>query len=96
MPDLNVVAILEAKPGSETEVEAALQALVPPTRSEPGCISYDLYVSKSTPGTFVTIERWRTQEDLDGHLETPHIREALSVASDHLAGDPRIHPLRPL
>jgi quinol monooxygenase YgiN len=96
MSDLNVVAILEAKPGSETEVQAALEALVTPTRSEPGCISYDLYVSESTPGTFVTIEKWRTQDDLDGHMDTPHIHEALTVAGDHLTGAPRIHSLRPL
>ena len=37
MPDLNVVAVLKAKPGSESALRDALTSLVEPTRAEPGC-----------------------------------------------------------
>jgi quinol monooxygenase YgiN len=94
MADLPVVAVITARAGSEQQVQQALSALVEPTRSEPGCISYDLLVSAADPATFITMESWRSQADLDAHLQTPHVQQALSVAGDHLAQTPAIHPLR--
>jgi quinol monooxygenase YgiN len=96
MSDLQVVAILKAKPGAEELVGTALRDLVGPTQSEAGCLSYELFESASAPGTFVTIETWRSQEDLDGHFTTPHVQQALAGAGDYLDGDPAVHPLRPV
>lgn len=96
MPNLNVVALITAKPGSEVIVEGALQALVVASRGDNGCISYDLYASESTPGTFVTIEQWTAQADLDAHMASPHIAEFITTAGDHLEGFPVIHTLRSL
>jgi quinol monooxygenase YgiN len=96
MADLHVVGVLVAKSGSEQVVSDALAALVAPTRSEEGCFSYDLFASQTTPGTFFTIELWRSQEDLDGHMKTDHVQRALGAASDHLAAAPDIHPLSPV
>jgi len=96
VPDLQVVAVLVAKPGSEEVVRGALTALVPPTRQEPGCLAYDLSESAAAPGTFLTVERWREQADLDAHLQTPHVQQALAAAGDALAGAPGIHPLVPV
>jgi quinol monooxygenase YgiN len=95
MSDLNVVAVLKAKPGSEDTVGRALGALVVPTRAEEGCISYELFRSAADPTTFITIERWRSQDDLDAHMQTPHIAQALEAAGDALDGAPAIHPLQP-
>jgi quinol monooxygenase YgiN len=96
MSDLNVVAVLKAKPGSESIVEKALAALVEPTRAEEGCISYELFRSASDANTFITMEAWRSQEDLDAHMRTAHIAEALQAAGDALDGGPAIHPLTPV
>lgn len=96
MSDLDVVALIKAKPGSEQIVSDALSALVAPTQAEEGCISYTLHVSAADPTTFVTIERWRSQDDLDAHMKTPHIAETFKVAGDHLAEPPSIHPLAPV
>ncbi len=96
MPDVQVVAVLIAKEGSEDVVREALTALVPPTREEEGCLSYELHESVAAPGTFVTLERWRATEDLDAHLQTPHVAQALVAAGEHLAAPPGIHPLKPL
>jgi len=95
MPDIDVIAVLIAKPGSATKVESALRDLVAPTRAEPGCISYELYGSAASDTTFFTIEKWRTQADLDAHMQTPHIHAALEATADHLAAAPGIHPLIP-
>ena len=96
MSDLQVVAVLVARPGQEDVVRDALRALVPPTRQEPGCLSYELSESGAAPGTFVTVERWREQADLDAHLQTPHVQQAFAAAGDALAGAPGIHPLVPV
>jgi len=96
MPDLQVVAVLVAKPGQEEVLRGALGALVPPTLQEQGCLSYELFESGAAPGTFVTVERWREQSDLDAHLQTPHVQQVLATAGDALAGAPGIHPLVPV
>jgi quinol monooxygenase YgiN len=96
MADLDVVAVLTAKPGSEQLVGEALAALIEPTRGEEGNISYHLFASEADPAVFVTIEKWRSQDDLDAHMQTEHIKQTLAVAGEHLAGAPAIHPLRPL
>jgi quinol monooxygenase YgiN len=96
MADLQVVAVLTAKPGSEEVVRTAMSALVAPTRNEEGCLSYALYESAVTPGVFVTVELWRGQGDLDAHMQTEHIAATLAAAGDALAEPPAIHPLIPL
>ncbi len=96
MADLTVVALITAQPGKEDVVRAALAALVPPTLQEPGCVSYVLSESAAAPGTFVTVEVWREQADLDAHLQTPHVAQAFAAAGESLAGAPGIHPLVPV
>jgi len=96
MPDIDVVAVIAAKPGSEAIVEGALQALVVASRRDHGCLSYDLYASDTTPGTFVTIEKWQSQADIDAHMASAHIADVITAAGDHFDGFPAIHTLRPL
>lgn len=93
---LPVVATIAAKPGSETIVHDALRLLAQHTRTEEGCLSYELYQSAADPTTFVTVESWRGRSDLDAHMQTPHMAEALATAGEHLAGAPAIHPLVPV
>ena len=90
---LPVVATITAKPGSESVVRDALEALVVPTRGEDGCLSYVLHQSVADPTVFITVELWREQSDLDAHMQTAHVSDALTAAGDHLAAPPAIHPL---
>jgi quinol monooxygenase YgiN len=94
--DLVVVALIAAKPGSEDVVRGALEQLVAPTRDEAGCRSYDLYESATTAGTYVTVEAWGEQSDLDAHMASPHIAATFAAAGDHLASAPAIHVLKPI
>ena len=95
MSDLPVVAVIVASPGSEDTVRSALQALVAPSLAEAGCRSYTLHESAAQPGTFVTIESWAGQSDLDDHMASAHIAAALVATDGHLATAPAIHPLAP-
>lgn len=91
-----VVAVITSQPGSEAAVRQALKALVPPTRAEAGCLSYDLSESTSAPGTFVTVESWSDPSDLDAHMATDHVQTAFAAVGSLLAGPPAIHPLAPV
>lgn len=93
---IHTVAVITAKPGSEDLVRETLEGLVAPTRAEEGSISYDLSESLAAPGTFITIEVWSDPSDLDKHLATPHIQNALTVLGTELAVPAGIHPLKPL
>jgi quinol monooxygenase YgiN len=93
MADLQVVAVITAKAGSERLVGDALQALAESARSDQGSIAFDLFTTTTDPATFVAIETWRSQRDLDAHLNSPRVRQAFEAASDHLAQAPAIYPL---
>ncbi|MCW2819157.1 MAG: antibiotic biosynthesis monooxygenase [Marmoricola sp.] len=96
MTQLRVVAQIPARPGSEEIVRDALATLATATQAHRGCVAYELFESAAAPGTFVTIETWESQDDLDAHMQTPDIATALAAAEGHLAGDIAIHPLRPV
>src|SRR6185437_6471056 len=78
MPNLDVVAVITAKAGSEATVEGALRELAGASKGDQGCLAYDLYVSESAPGTFITIEKWESQEDIDAHMAGPHIAKVIT------------------
>ena len=96
MPQLRVVAQLTTKPGSEEILREALAKLATATQGHRGCVEFKLYESAATPGTFVTVETWASQEDHDSHMQTEDIAAALAAAEGHVEGDIAIHPLRPV
>lgn len=93
MSELRVVATIPTDPNAGDAVRAGLAELVAATRAEEGCLSYDAFESTAQPGVFVTIESWRSQEDLDAHMTTPHIARAFEVLGGALTGEVAIHPL---
>lgn len=82
---LTVVARIRAKAGLEEQVREALLALVAPTRAETGCLNYDLHQSQDDPGLFLFYENWRSRQDLEAHLQTPHLQQFLARAPELLA-----------
>ena len=50
--EIAVVAIAEAKPGREVEVEEAIRTCVGPTRKEAGCVLSTPPMSMWMPGAF--------------------------------------------
>jgi quinol monooxygenase YgiN len=74
----------------------ALAALAEPTRAEEGCLAYDVFVSAIDTSAFITVERWESQEALDGHMQSEHLQTAFAAAGDYLAEPADINPLVPL
>ncbi len=95
MGELQVVATIAAKSGSESEVAQALSTLASASRDEPGCTSYNVFESAAVPGTFVTVEVWESKEALDAHMKSPALGETMAAQADNL-GDIVIHPLTPI
>jgi len=96
-PDaLRVVATIPIDPARAAEAAAALATLATASREEEGCYAYDVFESAAAPGTFVTVEAWRSQADLDAHMGTTHIGAAFEVLGPAIAGDIAIHPLKPV
>ncbi len=87
MSQVTVKAIIKAAQGKEEEVSRELLKLIVPTLKEEGCINYDMHRSVDNRGIFLFYENWRKKEDLDRHLETPHIKAFLSKA-DTLLEEP--------
>ena len=84
---LTVVARVKAKAEKLERVKEMLTSLVGPTRQEPGCISYVLHQSKDEPSSFLFLETWRSQADLDAHLRKPHLK-AFVAQADEILADP--------
>lgn len=93
MSELHVVATIPVKPEHVDELRPVITELAAETNKEEGCLFYEARESQSTPGVFVTVERWRAKEDLDAHMQTPHIAKALGALEGKAAGDVGIHPL---
>ncbi len=85
MSKVTVKAIIKAKDGMEEKAKQELLTLIKPTLSEEGCINYDLHQSVENKNQFMFYENWKSKEDLDKHLETPHIKAFLAKAEDILA-----------
>ena len=81
---VTVVATFKAKAGMEEATREAVLALVAPTRSEPGCINYDLHQSTEDRSVIMLYENWTSKKDLDDHLEMPYLKDFLGRADDLL------------
>jgi quinol monooxygenase YgiN len=75
MAILTVIATLRAKPGKEAELKDYMTTLVGYTRTEMGCISYDLNQQQDDPSVFVMVEYWTGRSALDQHLQMPYMQE---------------------
>lgn len=84
---LTVIAYMRAAPGKREELRAALEALVEPTRTERGYVTYDLHQGLEDPDRFFFYENWESGADLDAHLDAAHLREFAARIPDLLDED---------
>jgi quinol monooxygenase YgiN len=82
---ITVLALAKAKEGMEETVREELLSLVNPTRSEPGCINYDLHQAADEKSLFMFYENWKSMDDLEKHRERPHMKAFKQKASGLLA-----------
>lgn len=87
---LTVIATLRARPGKEAELKDYLTTLVGYTRTEMGCVAYDLNQQQGDPGLFVIVEYWTGRSALDQHMSMPYMQEFAASVDDLLAGPPSL------
>jgi quinol monooxygenase YgiN len=91
---LVIVAHFRALPGKEDALEQLLMGLVGPTRSEHGCVLYDLHRDLQDPAQFLFYEIWTDRESWDAHMVTPHLEELKATVGDYLAEPLRVWQMR--
>jgi quinol monooxygenase YgiN len=74
MAKLTVVAKIVAKRESVENVKSELLKIIPPTRKEDGCISYNLFQDNENSAVFFFVENWESAEHLEKHMNTAHFK----------------------
>jgi quinol monooxygenase YgiN len=87
---VGVVARIVAKPESVDIVRDELESLLEPTRSEVGCIIYELMQNEADPTDFTFYEEWTDAAALDAHGQTPHVESTLARLAGHFAAPPDV------
>ena len=77
---------MEAVPGREQELKNQLRSLLLPTRSEPGCLAYELHIDPNNSRKFMFYEKFKSQAALDEHVNSPHFKKFLDYRAAN--GDP--------
>jgi len=75
MSKLTVVANFHANPDKIDLVKAELEKLIPITRTEEGCLQYDLHQDNENPAHFMFYENWESRELWQVHMNAPHLVE---------------------
>jgi len=71
MSKLTIIANIHANPNKIALVKAELEKLIPITRSENGCIQYDLHQDNDNPAHFMFYESWESRELWQIHMNAP-------------------------
>lgn len=93
---ISILAVLKAKPGQVDALGKALQALLQPTRQEPGNLDYALFQLRDAPDTFYMRESWRDAAALETHISLPHFQAFIAQMNSLLAEPLRLDYLTPI
>lgn len=83
---VTVMARITARPGNEARLRELTRPLIAATRSEAGCLRYDLLCADGDPCSLLMLEEWASHEALATHLESKHIGAFREAAGSLLAG----------
>jgi quinol monooxygenase YgiN len=67
-----VLARWVARPGEEEAVAAAIDALIAPSRAEPGNLMYEAHRDPSDPRVFLLYEQYADEDGYRAHGESEH------------------------
>jgi quinol monooxygenase YgiN len=87
---LTVVAQVKAQPGREGQVRQELLSLVAPSRTDAGCLNYDLHQAVDNPTLFLFHENWTSKAHLDQHLQKPDLQAVLTRVGQLVSEPPQI------
>lgn len=85
MTKLTIVARIKANPDKIDLVKTELLKLIEITRSEDGCINYDLHQDNEDPAHFVFYENWESRELWQTHMNAPHLANYMAATEGSVA-----------
>jgi quinol monooxygenase YgiN len=91
MDSFALLALLEAKPGKEKEVEEFLKSAHPMAEQEPGTTTW--YAVKLGPARFGIFDTFRDEAGRDAHLSGKIAEALMANAGELLAKAPQIEKL---
>lgn len=103
MQPVNVIAMIEAKPGMRATVLEAFKANVPAVLAEQGCIEYAAVIDTEGVGSFqaaigensfAVIEKWESMDALMAHAGSDHMK-AYGKKTRDMVANRAIHILSP-
>jgi quinol monooxygenase YgiN len=84
-----VTSRMIVRPERRSDLLETMRGMLEPARVERGCLSYRLYEDVEDRHTFVLLETWATQEDLESHIRTENQQRLLSLM-DFLSEQPEL------
>ncbi|WP_137927784.1 antibiotic biosynthesis monooxygenase family protein [Cupriavidus sp. 2SB] len=81
MKPIAIIATITADPGAEAAVRDALMTAVPLVRQEPGCERYELLADIGNERSYVMVERWHSESDLEAHTKSPAFTQLTKALS---------------
>ncbi|MEG3663413.1 putative quinol monooxygenase [Celeribacter halophilus] len=85
MTQLTIVANIHANAEKIELVKSELLKLIPITRSETGCIDYDLHQDNENPAHFTFYENWESRELWQEHMNAPHLAAYMAATEGAVA-----------
>lgn len=67
------------EPERRNDVLRLIAAVTAPSKSEAGCIAYDVHERVSGDNEFLFFEEWADQAALDFRFQTPHFQEFIKA-----------------
>lgn len=85
MTKLTIVANIKANEDKIELVKAELLKLIEITRTEAGCLNYDLHQDNDNPAHFMFYENWETRELWQAHMGNQHLQEYMAATEGAVA-----------
>jgi len=79
-----VIAKIAVQPGNKQDVFALAKSIIAATRSEEGCISYELLDDPHDASACSFVERWTDMDALKRHMKTDHFLRWREASKDLL------------
>lgn len=94
---MKVLAVtIRVKKGKAEAAKAFFKTFVDPSRSESGCIQYDLFQSATDEQVFYFFEKWKDEMALEQHGSQPFLSEFKKRYEELLEVPNQLLWLRPL
>ncbi|MEZ0390102.1 MAG: putative quinol monooxygenase [Verrucomicrobium sp.] len=85
---LTIMLFVDAKPGTQGDFKEIYHKAMPPFRSQPGVVTYQISQLKEDGTKFVTYEKFRSKDAFQAHLVFPAIKPVIDFLHTSIKKQP--------